>query len=94
MPIFKTINNTSEIRLNNKWVPAAKFNSKDRLVDKNGHKISSHYKGCPYQIIEKRERTFSSLERFGRGFLGTLAVVCTLFLALFSKSVRNPIYKV
>lgn len=86
---FKLVNNASEITLNNKWAPATKFNSKDRLVDEKGHTVSSDYKGHQYRIIEKRERTFSGLERLERGFLGTLAVVCTLCFALFSKSVRN-----
>lgn len=89
MSRFKIINNTSEIALNKKWAPATKFNSKNRLVDEKGHRLSSDYKGRQYRIIEKRERTFSGLERFGRGFLGTLAVVCTLGLGLSLKSVRN-----
>lgn len=89
MPGFKIINNTSEIKLNNNWVSSTKFNSKDRLVDAKGNSVSSDYKGRQYRIIEKRERNFSTPERIGRGFLGTLAVVCTLFLALFSKTVRN-----
>lgn len=89
MPSFKFINNASEITLNNKWVPAAKFNSKDRVVDEKGHQVGSDYKGRQYRIIEKRERTLSGLERFGRGLLGTVAVICTLCLGLFSKSVRN-----
>lgn len=89
MSSVKIINNQSEINLNNKWVPSTKFNSKDRIVDQNGHKIGSGYKGRQYRIIEKRERAFSGLERFGRGLLGTVAVICTLCFALFSKSVRN-----
>ncbi|CCB87115.1 putative uncharacterized protein [Parachlamydia acanthamoebae UV-7] len=80
MPCFKIIKDPSEITLDNKWIVSTKFESKDRLVD---------YKGRQYRIIEKRERTFSTPERIGRGSLGTLAVVCTLCLALFSKSVRN-----
>lgn len=87
MPSFKIINKISEINLDDKWVQATKFNSKDRIVDEKGN--SSDYKGRQYRIIEKRERTFSNLERFGRGFLGSLALVCTSGLALCSKSVRN-----
>lgn len=93
MPGFRIINNTSEITLGDEWVPATKFNSKDRIVDEKGHKVSSGYQGRQYRIIEKRERTFSCSERFGRGFLGILAVVCTLCFALFSKSVRNLLTK-
>lgn len=89
MSDFKIINDSNEITLSNKWVPSNKFNSKDRLVDANGNKVGSDYKGRQYRIIEKREHTFSGLERFGRGFLGTLAVICSLCFALFSKSVRN-----
>src|SRR5690606_16726922 len=78
-----------EIPLSNKWEPAAKFNSKDRLVDEKGNKVSSDYQGRQYRIIEKRERTFSSFERFERGAVGILAVICTLFFALLSKWVRD-----
>lgn len=90
MPNFKSINDISEITLDNNWVPATKFNSKDRLVDAKGNIANSDHNGHQYRIIEKRERTFSNLERFGRGVLGTIAVACTLSIALFlSKSVRN-----
>ena len=89
MPGFKTINSISEITLSDKWVPATKFNSKNRLVDEKGHRVGSDYKGRQCRIIEKRERNFSGLERFGRGLLGTVAVICTLCLGLFSKSIRN-----
>lgn len=93
MPGFKIVNNSSEITFDNKWIPSTKFNSKDRLVDAKGDAVSSDYKGRQYRIIEKRERHFSTPERIGRGFLGTLAIVCTLFLGLFSKSVRNLFIK-
>jgi|GEM_PF-6917535 len=89
MPNFEVINNSSEIPLNNQWIHSTKFNSKDRLVDAKGKAVSSDYKGRQYRIIEKRERIFSAPERIERIFLGTLAVVCTLFLGLFSKSIRN-----
>lgn len=89
MPSFKIISDINEISLSNKWVSATKFNSKNRLVDGKGHRVGSDYKGRQYRIIEKRERAFSGLERFGRGLLGTVAVICTLCLGLFSKSIRN-----
>lgn len=93
VPCFVVVNNENEIKLNSEWSPAVKFNSKNRLVDEKGYRVSTDYNGSQYRIIEKRERTFSSLERCGRGFLGTLAVICTLGLALFSKSVRNLLTK-
>ncbi|KAF3361864.1 Uncharacterized protein PHSC3_001631 [Chlamydiales bacterium STE3] len=89
MPNCKIINSISEINLNKSWSPATKFNSKDRLVDAKGNKVRSDYQGHQYRIIEKRERTFSTLEVVGRRFLGTLVVICTLSLALFAKPVRN-----
>jgi hypothetical protein len=93
MPSFTVINNPSEITLSTQWIPSTKFNSKDRVVNAEGKAVGSDYKGRQYRIIEKRERIFSTPERIGRGFLGTLAVVCTLFLGLFSKSVRNLFIK-
>lgn len=89
MPNFKIIQNVNEITVYNSWVPATKFNSKDRVVDEKGNKVSADYNGLRYRIIDKRERHFSTFESIGRGFLGILAVVCSLSLALFSKSVRH-----
>ncbi len=89
MPNFKVISSQREIMLSNQWIPSAKFNSKDRIVDAEGKAVSSDYQGRQYRLIEKRERTFSTPERIERGFLGVIAVVFTLCLALFSKSVRN-----
>lgn len=93
MPCFTIIKDKSEINLNNDWVASTKFKSKDRFVDAKGKTVSSDYTGRQYRIIEKRERIFSTTERFVRGFLGTLMVVCSLSLALFSKSVRNLFVK-
>jgi hypothetical protein len=93
MPNFRIIKNLSEITLSNKWITSTKFNSKERLVDPNGKEVSSDYNGCRYRIIEKKERAFSTPERIGRGLLGTLAVVCTLFTGLFFKSVHNLFIK-
>jgi hypothetical protein len=89
MPRFKIINDLSEITLNDKWIQATKFNSKGKLVDEKGCEVGSDYKGRQYELIEKKERAFSEVERLGRGLLGTIAVICTLFLGLFSKSVRK-----
>jgi hypothetical protein len=93
MPSFTIINNPSKIALSTTWIPSTKFNSKDRVVNAEGKAVGADYKGRQYRIIEKRERIFSTSERIGRGFLGTLAVVCTLFLGLISKSVRNLFIK-
>lgn len=70
------------------WVPATKFNSKDRIVNKEGREVISSYEGRQYRIIAKLERRRSNLEWAVTG-LGVVTVICTLGLALFSKSVRN-----
>lgn len=90
---IKIIKHPNEIPLSSKWAPATKFNSKDALVDEKGNKVSADYQGRLYRIIEKRERTFNSLERLERGFLGTVLVICTFCLALFSKWVRDMFTK-
>lgn len=88
MSTYKIVNNVNEISLNRCWAVATKFNSRDRVID--GNQIGSDYQGRQYRIVEKRERSFSNWERIGRGFLGTLAAICTLALALFfSQFVRN-----
>ena len=90
MPGFEIINSPREISLSNQWVLSPKFDSRNRIVDEKGEVVSSDYRGHRYKLIEKRERTFSFPERIGRGFLGTLAVVCTIGFAYFLlKSVQN-----
>lgn len=89
MTKFKIILNTNEITLSNEWTPATKFNCRGKPVDVRGKKVATHYTGTRYRIIEKRERSFTSLERVGRGFLGVLAVVSILCAVLFPKFVTK-----
>lgn len=89
MPNFKSINNINEITLNDRWTPATKFSSKDRVVTEKGCRVSSGYGGHEYRIIDKRERAFSTLERLGRGILGMVLVRYSYGVALVLKSVRN-----
>lgn len=77
---FKIVNNESEINLSRPWMDSRKFKSKDKIINLAGRQ---------YKLIAKKERLFSRAERIGRGFLGTLAVCCSLGCALFSKNIRN-----
>lgn len=92
MPKFTIVNHPSDITLSKEWDSwdsSAKFNSKNRVVDAKGKTVKFPYTGDCYKIIEKRERRFSTLERIERGLLGIILVIFTVFLALFSKSVRK-----
>ena len=94
MPSFNIIENRSQINLDSQWISSTKFNSKDRIVDEDGNLADPNCAGRRlYQIIEKRERAFSTEERIARGFIGVLLVICTLSLALFSKFVRDLLIK-
>ncbi|MDF2549052.1 MAG: hypothetical protein K0S07_119 [Chlamydiales bacterium] len=93
MPRFTIIDSTSEIRLSPEWQEAKKFTSHNLLVNAQGEKVTSTNFGRTYRIIEKRERYFSLLERVERGFLGALAILCSLGLALFSKPIRKLMSK-
>lgn len=62
------------------WKRVENFKSKRQVVD---------YCGKSYQIISKDEKRFSGSKRFGRVLGALLATICTLGLALISKSVRN-----
>lgn len=86
---FTIISSHNEILTFNdeEWKAPIKFNCKNRIVDKSGKVPSSDYKGNQYEIISKRQRDLSYLERFGRGFLGTLTVISSLGFALFSKKI-------
>lgn len=87
MPHFEIVKNTNEIELD-QWVEVvevSKFNSKNRLVDEKGKKIStSNYSRYQYRIISKFERNLTRPHRYGRGLLGALPVICSLALTFFS----------
>jgi hypothetical protein len=83
------VNDSNEITLNSSWVHSAKFNSIGRLVDEKGTTVNPNFKGRMYRCIDKRERTFSVLERFGRGCIGVCAAICTIGFALLFKPVRE-----
>lgn len=84
MPSFKKVYSSFDIRVSDDYFDATTFNSFDKIKT---------YKGREYKLISKKERDFSFMERAGRGFLGTVAVICSLGLALFSKSVRKLFVK-
>lgn len=87
MPEFKIINNISEITLDKNWVPATKFNSKDRVVDHNGRKIGTDYCERKYRIIEKRECPYTIPERIGRGLFAIVTIILSLGTTLFAKQI-------
>lgn len=80
MPSFNTIRDTSDIQLNDKWVPATKFNSRDRIVEKGGRQ---------FQIIRKYQRDYTTCEKV----LALLAVICSFGLALLSKTIKELLTK-
>jgi hypothetical protein len=86
---FNIIDNVSNIKLSSNWIDSAKFNSKGRTVGENGKPITASYKAKQYRLVSKKERDFTALERIGRGFLGVVAAVCTLGIAILFKSVRK-----
>jgi hypothetical protein len=89
MPNFKIITNINDIQLPNGWTDAIKFKSRNRIVDANGKQVSWDYKGYKYQLVYKKERIFSCIDRIGRGILAGLAIVLSLGFALFSKHIRQ-----
>jgi hypothetical protein len=84
MVSIKIVNELSDIKYD-KWSSCADFKSKDRIVDQNGKK---------HQILDKRMREYSILEKAGRGFIGVAAVICSFGLALLSKDVRGLFKKI
>ncbi len=61
----------------------------NKYVDDLGNKIDNYEKGPIYELKFKKVRQLSHLERATRGFLGIVAVVCSLGLAFFSKNIRK-----
>lgn len=84
MSTCRFINNESEIILSSSWVDSPTFKTRDKIVTNEGRM---------YKLIEKKERSFSYIERIGRVFLGCLAYIATFGLALFSKTVRDLFFK-
>lgn len=89
MTKFEVINSVNEINLGCEWKDSINFKNNGKIVDIKGKKVSVSYSGQSYRLIAKKERNFSGLERLERGFLGTLIIVCSLGIALFSKKVRS-----
>lgn len=89
MSNFKIVNDASQIALSSKWIDSPKFKNKDARVDAQRKAIGADFAGPQFRLIAKKERHFSCIERAGRGYLGFLAVIYSLGLALISKSVRN-----
>lgn len=80
MSSFKIVKNTFDLKTSDEWNDADKFDSYNTVKT---------YKGREYRLISKKERYFSTIERIGRGVIGTLAVVCSLGLALLAKPVKK-----
>ena len=89
MRTLKIISNDSEMNLGDRWQESKNCKSINRIVDAKGRSIKPGYAGNRYEIILKKERSLPLCERFCRILLATAAVVCSLFLALISKSIRD-----
>jgi hypothetical protein len=89
MSKFEIINTSSDINLSNNWKLPTNFKSKGKFVDDHGRHISTSYTGKRYVLIEKREMNIPLLTKVTRIFLGSLAVIATLGIALCSKSIRD-----
>ncbi len=79
MTNFYPVHNVSEINLPSTWRDSPALNSKERIVEKDGHS---------FQLIAK-ERSFSKGELAGRRFLAVIAVIVSLALALISSAIRD-----
>ncbi len=89
MSTFKIVDSFNENELSSRWTNSKNFIGIGRTVGKNGNSITSTYKGNRYRVISKKERYFTPAERIGRGFIGVVATVFTLCIAILFKSVRN-----
>ncbi len=89
MSSFRIVANPNRISLGEEWETSNKFACKGSLVDEQGRKVDSEYEGPRYQMIEKREAPFSTLERIERITRGIFVFIFTLSLGLLSSSVRK-----
>lgn len=86
MPKIKIINSLNEIPSTPEWSKASKFKCEGRVVNNKGE-CSCVSEGRSYKIIAKMERSLSGGEKLAKRFLGTIAVISSLGLALMLKSV-------
>lgn len=95
MPNFIVISPNNPFPISNEewtqngWEDSEKFNSRHRIVNKEGKTPSPGFTGQRYQIICKIKRDFSYLERTRRGLSGTLKIIRSLGFSLFSKPTRE-----
>lgn len=95
MPLFTKVYSPSQIHLDEEWdhsIEKFKSGSEPTYVNDKGKIVSATSSGHKYELISIRERQLTGTERFGRKFLFVLAMVFTLGLAYFSKSVYK-LYK-
>lgn len=94
MSRFITIKDPNEkLMLSGGWIDLPNFKEKGEIVDRNCKAVGSDFAGRKFQLIAKKERAFSCLEKTGRGLVGLAAVICTLFLAFLFRSVRDLFVK-
>ncbi|VHO02609.1 hypothetical protein [Candidatus Rhabdochlamydia sp. T3358] len=93
MPTFKIIQSMEDIRLSNRWSDSEVSENEDKHFNARGRIVNDNYDGPRYQVISEKQRALSLLERSGHIFLGSAAVICSLGLAYFSRSIRNRFIK-
>lgn len=97
MSSFKIVNSPSQIHLglDEEWdhsIEKFQKGSVPTYLNDKGKKVTATYTGHKYELISIKERQLSGTEKFGRKFLFVLAMVFTLGIAYFSKSVYK-LYK-
>lgn len=84
MPQFISSQSSLPYYLNPNWHTAIKFNSKDRIVSKDGK---------DYKLFSKLERQFGIVERIARFALGALCCAATFGLTYRCKSIQKLLWK-
>lgn len=94
MTKFQIVNSPSQVPpLLPGWTNMAPNNNLV-VVDKDGNQPTLKYHGILYQVVAKKERTYSCPVKCLRVFLGVLATIATLSIAWFcSQTVRDLVCK-
>ncbi len=85
MPKFQIIDNNNYINLPD----SIKFNSKDKIVNRNGSYHQENDLTDMYRLISKKELKLEYKKRIINGFIGVLIVVCSFGIAFFFKFIKN-----
>lgn len=86
---FVKVDDLEGIKFSSRWKSSKSFNSYGRLINKDNEYVKVNYPGSTYQVVLKKERAYSTLERMFRITQGLFYSLLTLGLCNLKKDYRG-----